>query len=358
MWPKTRVSQQLKIELPLIQAPMAGNITSAELIAQVSNAGGLGSLGAGYMTPEHLQKTITEIRSLTDRPFAVNLFIPRKSNVSMKQMQTMASYIKKTFPFMKNVIKTVKPPYVPAFEEQMHVILEEAIPVFSFTFGIPKPAWIKKLKSRHIRLIGTATTVAEARLLEKNGIDLVVAQAYEAGGHRGSFLYPCEESLIGGMALIPQMADAVSLPVIAAGGIMDARGILAALMLGASGVQMGTAFISCRESKAHPSYQQALRCAEDRDTVLTRTFSGKLARGLKNRFIEKMEDASHLILDYPAQHALTKPMRNAAAEKDRIEYLSLWSGQASALCRKERAGKLVKSLDKAVRKLQRKMAQI
>ncbi|VVC77207.1 Nitronate monooxygenase [Aquicella siphonis] len=357
MWPRTSVSKLLKIDLPLIQAPMAGNITSAELIANVSNAGGLGSLGAGYMTPENMRKAIADIRSLTDRPFAVNLFIPREPLVTTKQMNAMTSRLRKLYPALASVIKPVKPPYVPSFEEQLQVILEENIPVFSFTFGVLSAAWVKKLKHQQVRMIGTATSVAEARLLEKKGIDMVIAQGYEAGGHRGSFLTPGEQSLIGGMALIPQMADAVSVPVIAAGGIMDARGILAALLLGASGVQMGTAFITCPEAKAHPRYQQALLHAQDQDTVLTRVFSGKLARGLRNRFIQEMHEHEQEILDYPAQHALTKPLRDTAAKKNQLDYLSLWSGQASSLCRMERADRLVKSWDKAVRQMQKQLGR-
>jgi nitronate monooxygenase len=341
----------LKIRLPIIQAPMAGNVTSAELIANVSNAGGLGSLGAGYMSPENIRESIHRIRSLTDRPFAVNLFVPNKPHVTAKQITSMTRILKKTCKTLSKDIHPVKPPYTYAFADQLQIVLDEKIPVFSFTFGIPDDTWIKELKRRKIRLIGTATTVSEACLLQQKGIDLIVAQGMEAGGHRGSFLETEENSLIGLFALLPQIADKVNIPVIAAGGIMDARGIIAAMILGASAVQLGTAFITCPEASAHPGYKKALLNSHDSDTTLTRAYSGKLARGLKTRFIEDMRRYQQLILDYPVQHALTRSIRTAAARNNRINYMSLWSGQAASLCRVMHADKLIRTLDREVRKL-------
>lgn len=354
MWPTTKVTRKLKIKFPIIQAPMAGNITSAQLIANVSNAGGMGSLGAGYMGPEDIRKSIQMIRTLTDKPFAVNLFVPNKAQASKSQMTAMTKILQEACKPVARTINAVKPPFIHAFAEQLQVILEEKIPVFSFTFGVPEDKWLEKLKKQQICLIGTATTVAEARLLQQKGIDLIVAQSYEAGGHRGTFLHNEENGLVGMFALIPQIVDAVHIPVIAAGGIMDARGIIAALALGASAVQMGTAFITCPEASAHPDYKKALLNADDNMTTLTRAFSGKLARGLRNKFINKMLAYQNSILDYPIQNALTKPIREAAAKKNQMDYMSLWSGQAAALASVMPADKLVQQLDREVRKLLRK----
>jgi nitronate monooxygenase len=232
--------------------------------------------------------------------------------------------------------------FAPSFEEQMKVVLEERVPVFSFTFGMLDAEWIQALKERDTVVIGTATTVREAVALEQSGVDMVVAQSAEAGGHRGTFLGRIEDALIGGMALIPAVVDAVRVPVIAAGGIMDGRGIAAAMALGAQAAQLGTAFLTCKESGAHALHQQAVLSATEESTVLTRAFSGKPARGIRNRFIEEMADAD--VPDYPVQNALTREIRQAAGQKGRPEYMSMWAGQGTRLSREMTAEALVKAL--------------
>lgn len=351
MWPTTRVTKLLNIKLPIIQAPMAGGITTAKLIAAVSNAGGLGSLGAGYMSPEEIRRGIQEIKSLTDQPFAVNLFIPEKSNATTKQIDHMTKVLKKVCGKVTNKINLVHPPYVYAFNEQLQAILEEKIAVFSFVFGIPNKEWIVKLKKNKIKLMGTATTLSEARLLQKHDSDLIVVQGFEAGGHRASFTDTVDNALIGNLALIPQIVDQIKTPVIAAGGIMDARGILAALVLGASAVQMGTAFITCQESGAHPDYKKALLTLTNDNTTLTRSFTGKFARGIKNEFIDKMLAYQADILDYPIQHALTKQVREIAAQKGLINYMSLWAGQAAALSEQTSVTQFIQNLNRDIKKL-------
>lgn len=348
MWPTTELTKLLDIQLPIIQAPMAGGATTVELVANVSNAGGLGSLGAGYMKPEDIRKAIKKIRNLTDKPFAVNLFIPEQHQATAEQNNFMQSLLEKICrPFMPQM-NTVQPPYSESFEEQMTVILEEKVPIFSFTFGIPEDKWLKKLKSSGILLIGTATTFTEAYQLQEKNIDVIVAQGVEAGGHRGTFLGKVEDALIGNFALIPQFVDQIKIPVIAAGGIMDARGIVAALMLGAVGVQMGTVFLTCSESAIHEKYKQILLATKQDNTILTRAFSGKFARGIKNKFIEKMLPHEAHILDYPIQNALTRQMRSVAAKENLTDYMSMWAGQAAYLCKEISADQLIKELNKDV----------
>lgn len=351
MWPNTRVTKLLKIKYPIIQAPMAGGITTPELIASVSNAGGLGSLAAGYMSPESIRNAIVKIRSLTDKPFAVNLFIPEKHHASKQQIDSMVTILKKVCAKYTQEITTIKPPFSYSFAEQIQVILEEKIPIFSFTFGIPDDSWLKKLKINKVKLLGTATNLSEAILLERKGIDMIVAQGCEAGGHRGSFLDKPENALIGNFALIPQIVDHVKIPVIAAGAIMDERAIVAALIFGASAVQMGTAFLTCPEAGTHTKYKKLLLSTTQDNTALTRAFSGKLARGIKNKFMAKMELYQNQILDYPIQNALTRQTREIAAQKGLTDYMSLFAGQAAYLSRGIAADKLIRLLDSKVKGL-------
>jgi nitronate monooxygenase len=344
MWPTTVLTQTLGIQFPIIQAPMAGGITTPELVAAVSNAGGLGSLAAGYMSPKDIQQTIRKIRRLTTKPFAINLFIPSMHDVTLDEMRNARDIIESISAELELTIDLVSEPYVPNFEEQMDVVLCEDIPVFSFTFGVLNQTWIQKLKHKNMILMGTATTLAEARKLENQGIDMIVAQGSEAGGHRGSFLDTVENSLVSLSDLVPQLVSHVKIPIVAAGGIMDGRGIVAALKSGASGVQMGTAFLSSDESGAHTCYKQAILNSHDDNTTLTRAFSGKLARAIRNKFITQMEKHQELILDYPIQHALTSAMRKKAQVENCIDFMSMWAGQFAHLSRKANASTFMSQL--------------
>jgi nitronate monooxygenase len=345
---------------------MAGGPSTPELVAAVSNAGGLGSLGAGYMAPDAIRSAIRRIRQLTDKPFAVNLFVPEPNTpIDTQTVEDMKRYLASVQPWGEEVaeeIRRIQAEHCRGedFARQLQVIMEERVPVFSFTFGCPDADTLAACKARGIRVIGTATTVAEAIALEKAGVDAVVAQGYEAGGHRGSFLADGEAALIGTLALVPQVVDHVSIPVIASGGVMDGRGIAACLALGAAAVQMGTAFLAAEESGAHPAYKTAVlatrtpadvpsddadtAAATARATVLTRAFSGKPARGLRNAFIEALQRAGIPIPPYPVQNTLTRPIRNWAARHNNAEYMSLWAGQAAPLSRPGRAGDLVRQL--------------
>jgi nitronate monooxygenase len=334
---------RLKVQYPIIQAPMAGT-DSPEFVAAACNAGVLGSLGAQYRSPEEIGKAIAKIRSLTDNPFAVNLFtLDRRTVPSNEQIDEARKYLHKYYdqfgvsvPSTESVKLSIDP------EAQLQTILEARVPVFSFTLGIPETHWIEEFKSKSTLLIGTATNVKEARALEAAGVDAITAQSSEAGGHRGTFIGSYENSMIGALALIPQLADAVNVPIIAAGGIMDGRGIAAAFALGAQGVQLGTAFLTVSESPAHAAYKRAIQEHEADDTVITKVFSGGAARGIKNAFIEANSDKP--LLPFPYQNSLTRPIRKIANETGQIEYTNLWSGQGGHLAREMSVNDLVKRL--------------
>ncbi|MBD1382240.1 NAD(P)H-dependent flavin oxidoreductase [Metabacillus arenae] len=345
---KPDIKEILSIKYPIIQAPMAGGITTTELVASVSNAGGLGMIGAGYMSASQLQAQIKEVKLQTSNPFGVNLFIPNQFENSAQKNAEAENLLKQIEDELNITDKYVD---LPAFKEererfynQLQILIEEKVPICSFTFGLPEKGISDNLKKHGILLIGTATTVKEAQLNEKSGMDAVVVQGMEAGGHRGSFTLEGEEKLIGLMSLIPQAADHVTIPVIAAGGIMDRRGYLASFSLGAQAVQMGTAFLSCKESGAHLLHKKAILNASDQDTVLTASFSGKQARGIHNRFISLLQKHEDNLPDYPIQNSLTKKIRAASAAQGTSEYMSLWSGQSPMLAKDQTVKELINNL--------------
>lgn len=350
MWSKNPLTKMLDIQLPIIQAPMAGGATTPELVAAVSNAGGLGSLGAAYMTPQNMAITIQKIRQLTDKPFAVNLFVPGKPHANDQQVAAMCAILAQEFSEL-DIPATPMPAsslQVIPFAEQLAVVIEEKVPVFSFTFGIPDAADLAKLRENNTIIIGTATNLAEGKQLEQAGVDMVVAQGYEAGGHRGTFARPVEDAYIGSFALIPQLVDHLSIPVVAAGAIMDGRSIVAALALGAAGVQLGTAFLTCSESGIHPTYKQRLLDTQEEHTTLTRLFTGRAARAMKNTFIQRMAAYEHAVLDFPLQNFLTRPVRMAAEQQNNTEFMSLYSGQGAHLCQALSATQLIEKLQTEV----------
>jgi nitronate monooxygenase len=340
---------RLGIQHALIQAPMAGGPTTPALVAAVSNAGALGSVAAAYLTPQEITATIAATRRLTSRPFAVNLFAGGWESThglggsapDYSPMLELVGRYHRALGLPAPSLPAAKPS---PFEDQLEVVLEAGVRVFSFTFGIPNGPSLERLRDRGVTTMGTATTVAEAKALEAAGVDIIVAQGSEAGAHRGTFLGTFESSMIGTIALVPQIVDALDIPVVASGGIMDGRGIVAAHALGAAGVQMGTAFITCDESGASEAYKAALLAARDDATTVTRAFSGRPARGLVNQFMQDVDSSGIAIPEFPIQNTLTRPMRAAASAAGDTDAFSLWAGQAARLARRGSASALVAAL--------------
>lgn len=348
---RTALTRALGLAHPIIQAPMGGaNATPPALVAAVSESGALGFLGAAYMTPEEIGAACRAVRALTARPFGINLFAPLPAPPPLPSdpapaLARLAVY---------HAELGLAPPTLPGeptltFADQLAAALEGGARVLSFTFGLLPSDAVEAIRARSVYLIGTATTVDEAVALAGSGVDAIVAQGSEAGAHRGTFATPFEGALIGTIALVPQMVDAVRVPVIASGGIMDGRGIVAALALGASAVQMGTAFLVCEECGVAPAWKAAVPRARAEDTRVTRAFSGRPARGITNRVMTELDDAPGAILPYPQQNALTRAMRSAAARADRPEYLSLWAGQGAPLARAQPAAALIERLVEEMR---------
>lgn len=322
----------LKIRHPIIQAPMAGS-DNPEFVAAACNAGVLGSLGAQYRTPEEIKSAIAKIRSLTDKPFAVNLFALEPQSAPSDAQITAAlsplqGYYKK-FGIPAPTLQSVKSGIDP--EAQLQTVLEARVPVFSFTLGIPESRWLQAFKKQSTLLIGTATNLKEARALEAAGVDIITAQGSEAGGHRGTFIGDVDRSMIGLMALVPQLVDCLNVPVIAAGAIMDGRGMAAAFALGAQAVQLGTAFLTSAECPVPQAYKQIIREHDADDTAITKVFSGGAARGIENAFM--VENAGKPLLPFPYHNRLTGPFRKIANQSGQIDYTNLWSGQAGRLAR-------------------------
>jgi nitronate monooxygenase len=351
----TPLTRALGIELPIIQAPMAGaNATPPALVAAVSNAGGLGFIGAAYMSPDEIAEQAAAVRRLTARPFGINLFAPLDApsanadggRVSAPDPGAAIARLRGYHEELGLPAPAAPSPPRVRFDEQFEAVVRSGARAFSFTFNALASEHIAGARSRGLYVMGTATTVNEALILVERGVDAVVAQGSEAGGHRGTFAAPFEMAMIGTMALVPQVVDAVPVPVVASGGIMDGRGIAAALALGASAVQMGTAFLTCEECGAASSYKDLITQTPAESTRLTRAFSGRPARGIVNRVMREIEFAADAgaILPYPDQNSLTRAMRSAAAAQDRTEYLSLWAGQGAPLARRQSAAALMQRL--------------
>lgn len=331
-----------KLSVPIIQAPMLGASTPQMAIA-VSEAGGLGSLAPG-LGPKELRQAIAAVRTGTDRPFAVNLFVLEPAAADPPEVARALELLAPYYSALGLLTPLIPTRWAEDFADQFEALVESRVAAASFTFGCLTAAQVDRLHGVGTAVIGTATTVAEARAWEAVGADAVCAQGSEAGGHRGTFLAPVEASLIGTMALVPALRDAVRCPVIAAGGIMDGRGIAAALTLGAWAVQLGTAFLLTPEAATSAPWRQAIAAAPPDATRLTRAFSGRYARGIENRFMRELRPVEQTLPPYPVQNALTQPLRQAAARAGQPELMSLWAGQGLKQIRTLGAAALVGTL--------------
>jgi nitronate monooxygenase len=333
-WKQNRLTALLGIDYPIIQGPLGG-LSSQRLTAHVSNFGGLGSFGAHTLAPAAIKDVVAEIRALTRKPFAMNLWVSMEDDGA--RFADEIAFNRSLAPLTPHLTALGAPrpsfqAYVPlSFEDQARVLLDAKVPVISFIVGIPPAEILQQCRAGGIVTIGTATTPDEAVALEEAGVDAIVASGFEVGGHRGSFLRRSEESLTGMLSLVPQVVDAVEVPVIAAGGIGDARGVIAALALGAEGVQMGTAFLACEDSGASRIHKEALRGQEAGYTGLTRGFTGRLARGIHNRLMGELNREGTPTLPYPLQRALVRNLSVAAEAAGRPDLMPLWAGQSARL---------------------------
>lgn len=345
MWPDRRLLDLLEIETPIVQAPMAGANGSALAIA-VSEAGGLGSLPCAMLSEDQMRAEAGVIRQQTSKPFSMNFFCHQQVQPSEAQQ---AAWTERLAPYYRE--KGLDPsavapaPQRRAFDAEMCALVEDLRPkVVSFHFGLPDAALLKRVHDAGAVVMASATTVAEARWLAARGADAIIAQGAEAGGHRGMFLTEDVTAQPGTFALVPQIVDAVDCPVIAAGGISDARGIAAAFALGASGAQIGTAYLFTPEALISDLHRKALRGSEDDKTVITNVFSGRPARGLINRVIREVGPMSDKTPPFPAASAALAPLKQAAEKEGSGDFTSLWSGQAAALAREMDAGDLTRAL--------------
>lgn len=346
-WPRTRVTELLGIDHPIVLGPFGGGLSSTALLTAVSEAGGLGSFGAHHLEPVAIEALAAELRAATGRPFALNLWV---SNHDLPEAEMtparFAAAVARLQPLYDEVGADA-PPYperfAPVFEEQAAAILAARPAAFSFVFGVPDDRLLAAFREQGVATIGTATTPDEAVALDQAGVDAIVASGAEAGGHRGAFLAPVEDSLVGTLSLVRIAASEVRAPVIAAGGIADAHGVAAALALGAEGVQIGTAFLATDESGTTAEHRAALRGPEARRTRLTRAYSGRLARGIPNRLMDELT-IDGAIEPYPYQGYLLKPVLDAARAQGRTDVVALWSGQAAAVVEHHEASTLYAAL--------------
>jgi nitronate monooxygenase len=334
--------RELGVEHPIVLAPMAGAGGTPELVAAVSNAGGLGSWGAAYATPQQILDAAKQIRALTGKPFALNLFAggyePQRL-VDPAQMLALVAGVHEKL----GLAPPVLPPNPQSpFDDQLAAVIEARPAVFSFTFGIPSADALARVRKAGIRTSGTATTVEEGRKLADAGIESIVAQGDEAGAHRGSFLSAFEQSMVPLQELMRGLVKAVSVPIFASGGLMDGRDIAGMLAAGAAAAQLGTAFLVCPESGAPAAYKQALMAVQGDPTLITRVYSGRPARGLRNAFIDMAEGVP--LLPFRQQNDLTRPMRNESGKQGLPDYISLWAGRGVARARQMPAAKLMETL--------------
>lgn len=341
----TEFMKHFDLKLPLVLAPLGGGPSTPSLVAAVSNAGGLGSLGGAYLNAEALTQEIQETKKKTSRPFAVNLFVPTEDPVIDEMSLHRALKVTKVYRDELELEKPdFKPPYAENFDSQFAAMIREKPAAFSFVFGSLDRKYLQECRRHGIYTMGTATTLDEALILQEDGVDAVVAQGVEAGGHRGIFNPRQEDPQIGVLPLVSLLKDHMRVPVIAAGGIMNGQGIKAAVSLGAQAAQLGTAFLLCEEAGTSKAYRHFLLDTQVRTTRLTRAFSGRLARGIENRFMMEMKDKESAILPFPAQNAFTRDIRNQAAKSRRPEFLSLWAGEGVSQIRTMKAAELMEVL--------------
>ncbi|MDI9310509.1 MAG: nitronate monooxygenase [Limnohabitans sp.] len=342
---KTAVSQLLNIQYPILQGPMGGGLSTPKLVSEVSNLGGLGGYGAYQLYPHEIKDIVSQIRSKTAKPFNINLWVKDvddNMNFTDEEFQNLVSHFK---PYLDELGLSIpeKPKSIKSkFESQVEVLLQENVPVFSFVFGIPDYAILKEFKNKNAVTIGAATTLEEALALEDAQVDIIVASGFEAGGHRPSFLKSPEDSLTGIFTLVQQIVNKVKTPVVGAGGIVNKKGVDALMKLGASGVQIGTAFLACEESGASEEYRNILFSERAEKTTLTKVFTGRLARGISGEISENLDTIK--TLPFPLQTHFMSIIREEAIRQNKPELLTFWAGQSVTEIKYRNAKEVFQSL--------------
>lgn len=358
MWPDRRLTDLFGIEHPIVLAPMAGAMDATLAIA-VAQGGGLGSLPAALLNADQLREQAGAFRAqAAAKPLNLNFFthippVPNNAREDAWRERLKPFYVELGIDPAAPVPSSNRAP----FDEAFCAVVEEVRPeVVSFHFGLPAEALVARVKAAGCKMVSTATTVEEARWLEAHGCDAVIAQGNESGGHRGMFLTTDVSTQAGTFALIPQIADAVKVPVIATGGITDARGIAAALALGAAGVQIGTGYLFCPESKVVELHRAALKAARDDGTVVTNVLTGRPARGLVNRVVRELGPISEIAPEFPLAAGALAPLRAKAQAQGSGDFSPLWAGQAAALGRELPARELTRKLADEAQALMKRMA--
>lgn len=348
MWYKTKATELLGIQYPILQGPFGGGLSSVELVATVSNLGGLGGYGAYTLTAPEIYALDKEIRAATDKPYNLNLWVSDTDaidgTVSDEQYEQVRAQFKPYFDEAGIDLPPKPAPFKSRFADQIQVVLDVRPKVFSFMFGIPSADILEECRRRGIKLIGAATTLDEAVALENAGVDMIIASGFEAGGHRPSFLASAEQSITGSFVLLQLIKEKVNVPVIAAGGIANGRGVAAAFTLGADAAQIGTAFLACDESGALPAHKAALFSEAANYTMLSRAFTGRLGRGITTPIAQSMVGKESDILPFPLQTTFMSSLRKAAIEQQKSDMVLFWGGQIAPILKHRKATKLMQSL--------------
>lgn len=348
MWYQTKASELLDIDYPILQGPFGGNLSSVDLVATVSNAGGLGGYGAYTLSPQEIVEVDKQIRAATDKPYNINLWVSDtdaiNGTVSDEQFKKAQDLFKPYFDELGITLPAKPAPFQTRFENQVEVILDRKPPVFSFMFGAPSDDILEQCRRLGIKTIGAATTLDEALVLESVGVDLIIASGFEAGGHRPSFLTSAEASTTGTFVLLQLIKEKVKTPVIAAGGIANGRGVAAALTLGADAVQLGTAFLATDESNATKIHKEMLFSDASKYTTLSRAFTGRLGRGITSRVAQHLLRDDRDFLPFPLQSHFMSNLRLAAIEQEKWDMILFWGGQIAPILKHKKAATLMKAL--------------
>jgi nitronate monooxygenase len=348
MWYKTKATKMMGIDYPILQGPFGGNLSSVDLVATVSNAGGLGGYGAYTLTPQEIFETDKQIKAATNKPYNLNLWVSdhdiTESGLTDDQFNKATELFQPYFEEVGIPLPVKPASFQSRFENQLDVILDVRPKVFSFMFGALPPDVLEQCRKLGIVTVGAATTLDEAIFLENSGVDMIIASGFEAGGHRPSFLASAESSVTGTFVLLQLIQEKVKIPVIAAGGIANGKGVAAALALGASGAQIGTAFLAVDESNALPIHKQMLFSDAAKYTTLSRAYTGRLGRGITSRIAEEITGKEDAILPFPLQTTFMSPLRKAALEQQKWDMILFWGGQIAPILKHTKAKELIKSL--------------